>query len=105
VTNNKNNKNNGKSNTARKGEWSKEKVQLYRDNKCFFCKKPGHKSQDCRQKKAEAANAIQETALMATTMKAISETTWIANSGAICHITNDPTGLYDSMTLNMWKLQ
>jgi len=40
------NKNDSKSRNARKGEWSEEQVQLYKDNKCFFCKKPGHKSQD-----------------------------------------------------------
>jgi len=51
--------------------------------------------QDCRQKKAETANATQENALMAMTMKAVSETTWIANLGSTCHITNDATGLYD----------
>ncbi len=32
---------------------------------------------------------------MATTTKAVSETTWIANSGATCHIINDSTGLYN----------
>jgi len=68
---------------------------MYKDNKCFFCKKPGHKLQDCRERKAETTNATQETALMAMTTKAVSETTWIADSGATCHITNDPTGLYD----------
>jgi len=88
-------KNNDKQKHARKGEWSEEKVQLYKDNKCFFCKKPGHKSQDCRERKTETVNATQETALMAMTMKAVSETTWIADSGATCHITNDLTGLYD----------
>jgi len=88
-------KNNDKSKNAQKGEWSDKKVQLYKDNKCFFCKKPGHKLQDCREKKTETANATQETALMATTMKVVSETTWIADSGATCHITNDSTGLYD----------
>jgi len=41
-------------------------------------------------------NATQETALMLVmTMKAVSETTWIAKSGATCHIMNDATGLYD----------
>jgi len=90
-------KNNYKQKNAWKGEWSEEKVQLYKDNKCFFCKKPGQKLQDCRQKKAETetANATQETALMAMTTKAVSENTWIADSGATCHITNDLTGLYD----------
>jgi len=70
---------------------------LYKDNKCFFCKKLGHKLQDCRQKKAETktANVTQETALMAMTTNAVSETTWIADLGATCHITNDLTGLYD----------
>jgi len=56
-------KNNGKMSTKKKGEWSDDKVQLYKDNKCFFCKKPGHKLQDCRQKKAEAVNATRETHL------------------------------------------
>jgi len=51
--------------------------------------------QDCRKKKAEAANATQENTLMTTTTRAVSETTWIVNSGAICHITNDPTNLYN----------
>ncbi len=46
-------KNNNKQKNAWEGEWGEEKVQLYKDNKCFFCKRPGHKLQDCRQKKAE----------------------------------------------------
>jgi len=51
--------------------------------------------QDCKERKTETANATQETVLMVMTTKAVSETTWIADSGATCHITNDPTGLYD----------
>jgi len=47
-----NSKNNNRLKNTQKGEWSNKKVQLYKDNKCIFCKKPGHKLQDCRQRKA-----------------------------------------------------
>jgi len=86
--------------TTKKDNGAKQ-VQLYKDNKRYFCKKPGHKSQDCRKKKPESANAAHKNALMATTAMTVSETTWIANLGVTCHITNDLTGLYN---INPWLL-
>jgi len=45
-------KSNGKLKTMQKQEWSVEQCQLYKDNKWFFCKKPGHKLQDCKKKQS-----------------------------------------------------
>ena len=63
----------------------------------LLLQKLGHKLQHCRQRKAksESANATQENAFIATTVQTNSETTWIANLGATCHITNNLTSLYD----------
>ncbi len=92
-----NSKNDSRSRNTHKGEWNNENVCLYKDNKCFFCKKPGHKLQDCRQiiGESELVNVTQENAFMAMTMKSVLDSTWIANSGATCHKTNDPTRMYD----------
>jgi len=68
---------------------------------CFYCKKPGHRQVDCRIKKKEetaAASANVTTSdnvvLMANDAK-VANCTWIADSGATSHMTNDDKGMYD----------
>jgi len=46
-------------------KWPDEKAMLYKESKCYFCKKPGNKSADCyAKKKHEEQNASQPIQLM-----------------------------------------
>jgi len=77
---------------------------------CFYCKKVGHREVDCFAKKRDqgkqndSANVGIQTGrdvvLMAT--EATPDTsTWIADSGATSHITNDDTGMYEWKMVNL----
>jgi len=94
-----------------KTKWNKDKVALYNKQKCFYCKKPGHKQDVCVKKKANqtkgkannnANDASQAHAVFVTTegkAKTLTDATWIADSGATCHVTNDKDGMYDTSTI------
>ena len=48
-------------------------------------------------------NANQEHVLMADMLKEynkLKENTWLCDSGARCHLTNDSTGVYDIVEIN-----
>ena len=75
--------------------------------RCFFCKQIGHRATDCdiqkrNDKRKEAANVTvqgmkKNSVLMAigAVSKKLMEDTWVADSGATCHVTNKLKGLYN----------
>ncbi len=80
--------------------------------KCFICKETGHKAENCpyREEKVNMTNNNrvkgnngQEHILMARTVESydkLSKNTWLCDSGATCHLTNDDSGLYDVQEVN-----
>ena len=51
----------------------------------------------------DTTDANQEHVLMADMLKQynkLEENTWLCDSGATCHLTNDPTGVYDIVEIN-----
>ena len=80
--------------------------------KCAHCGKHGHTEDVCWHKhgKPEIANigsesaelllhAVEDEKLIAAT-KGFNENTWIGDSGASCHMTNDDSGMFDSRTID-----
>jgi len=78
---------------------TKEQEALYQENKCFHCKKVGHKIVDCYAKKNAELKTAQESAntaieknctfvgVQSHATKTMTENTWVADSGTMCHIT------------------
>ena len=69
---------------------------------CWVCSKFGHKSNKCPDKKKDnklnkepAFNTNKDFILMMVNGK-MNASTWIADSGASCHMTNDKSGFIDS---------
>ncbi len=68
---------------------------------CFNCQKKGHFANECRSPKKQtqssnvANSSMNDTVLMTFPSTTMTAKTWIADSGASSHITNDDTGLYD----------
>jgi len=80
---------------------------LRKENHCFYCKKRGHIAKHCRAKQEERIGAnwpeVANTAVNMDNMvfmaveghMNLTEDTWIADSGATCHITTDMKGMFD----------
>ena len=80
--------------------------------KCAHCGKHGHTEDVCWHKhgKPEIANigsksaelllhAVEDEKLIAATI-GFNENTWIGDSGASCHMTNDDSGMFDMRTID-----
>jgi len=68
---------------------------------CFNCQQKGHYVNECPKPKKKtqpssvANSAMNGTVLMTFPSAMRTKKTWIADSGALSHITNNDTGLYD----------
>ena len=81
------------------------------DIECRYCHKKGHIERNCFKKKRESENNIGGTAMMMidteemtylskTGKSDFNENTWLADTGASCHFTNDDTGLINVQRIN-----
>ena len=70
---------------------------------CNYCGIYGHREENCFKKKKEENNKETSKVNMAlmggqfdtTKWDKMNDNTWIADSGATCHMTKSPSGLYD----------
>jgi len=92
------------------GKPEKKRGQSKFTGQCFYCKKVGHREVDCFAKKrdqgkqTDSANVGIQTGrdvvLMATNSNP-DGSTWIAESGATSHITNEDAGMYECKMVNL----
>lgn len=56
------------------------------EGRCYACKQPGHKKGDCPRNKATNGD---EFVFSVTTATSDSQSVWLLDSGASCHMTGD----------------
>ena len=74
------------------------------EGECGYCHKKGHKESECRKKIKEAANIAQQqndtdhVMIVDHAMYAGNQNTWIGDTGATSHMTNNDFGMFDCST-------
>uniref|UniRef100_A0A1J3K4I8 Retrovirus-related Pol polyprotein from transposon TNT 1-94 n=2 Tax=Noccaea caerulescens TaxID=107243 RepID=A0A1J3K4I8_NOCCA len=80
-----------------------EKKKAKKDDRCNFCKRPGHFQKDCTKRKEwfeKKGNPMGSVSFFESNLTHVSSKTWWIDSGANVHVTNSLQGFLSTQTIN-----